>query len=81
MARDARTAFYHELLARLATTPGVNAVGAVNVIPLAPIGKSNGMFLELTSSDEPVSTDFKWMNRDNPRTGLSDGNVPSWRNA
>jgi predicted permease len=77
VARNARTALYHELLARLATTPGVEAVGAVNVIPLDPVGKSNGMFLELSSAAEAASVDFRRLTRDDPRAGYSDFRVAS----
>src|SRR5215469_16084021 len=47
-----RAAFYHELLARFGTIPGVTAVGAVNAIPLDPGGVSSGTFIEMASADE-----------------------------
>src|SRR5579862_7854509 len=72
-----RAAFYHELLSRLAATPGVEAVGAVSVMPLAPVSKSNGIFLELNSPTEAFDSTFQGMNRDNPRAGQADWRLAS----
>jgi len=46
--------FYHQLTARLATLPGVEAVGATSKLPLAPAGNSNnGLWVE----DRPLAKD------------------------
>ncbi len=67
---DTSTAFYRELLRRLATIPGVTAVGAVNAIPLAPVGLSSGNFIELTSPEEHIRPeDVMRVFQDHARSG------------
>jgi predicted permease len=70
LAHVRRAAFYRELLRRLATIPGVTAVGAVNTIPLAPVGLSSGNFIQLTSPEERIRPeDVMRLFQDHARSG------------
>jgi len=70
VSRARRTAFYHELLRRLAGLPGVTAVGAVDLIPLGADGRANGTFVELRSPDERLSlADWPKLTQDRTRAG------------
>src|SRR5262249_54010806 len=73
-----RAAFYHELLARFGTIPGVTAVGAVNAIPLDPGGVSSGTFIEMASADEKLAlSDMVRLFQDHARTGYAEFRVAS----
>ncbi len=76
--RIQRAAFYHELLTRFASIPGVTAVGAVNAIPLDLGGTSSGTFLELGSPDEKISmADFEKLAQNHARSGYAEFRVAS----
>jgi putative ABC transport system permease protein len=73
-----RTAFYRELITRLGGIPGVTAVGAINVIPLAPVGMSSGNFIELSSPDDRTTLgDVSRQSQDHARTGQAAFRVAS----
>lgn len=76
--RAQRDALYHEMLTRLSAIPGVTAVGAVNFMPLAGWGKSNGAYVELASPTEQLSLDdVRRMFMNHERSGQSDFLVAS----
>ncbi len=78
LPRIQRAAFYHELLTRFASIPGVMAVGTVNAIPLDLGGTSSGTFLELGSPDEKVSmADFEKLAQDHARSGYAEFRLAS----
>ncbi|HEU4989246.1 MAG TPA: ABC transporter permease [Gemmatimonadaceae bacterium] len=68
-----RVQVYDAIGARLATIPGVAAVGAVNAMPLAPEGQANGTFIVMSSPNEQLSpADFGQLMRDPARTGQAE---------
>ncbi len=78
LAERRRVNFYHDLLTRYANMPGVTAVGAINVIPLAVSFGASGTFVELSSPNEPVTMDnLMTLFQDETRTGTANFRVAS----
>jgi predicted permease len=78
VARGQRTAFYHALLTRLGGIPGVTVAGAVNAMPLAAGGTSNGNFIEVSSPDERIAVaDMPRLFQDHTRSGQAEFRVAS----
>lgn len=77
VAERARTAFYHTVLTQLSAAPGVT-VGAINVMPLAAVGGSNGTFISMASPDETITADdLPRLLHDHTRTGQAAFRVAS----
>ena len=69
---------YDELLARLATVPGVAEAGVTNTMPLGGSRAGNGTFLVMTGPDEQLTMeDFGRLFRDPSRTGEAEFRIAS----
>ena len=72
-AKASQTRFFSNLIARLKQIPGVRQVGATSGLPLVDGGLPDGMFLLMTQSEMPKTTDaFASLFQQKERIGIAD---------
>jgi len=72
-AKASQTRFFSNLIARLKQIPGVRQVGATSGLPLVDGGLPDGMFLLMTQSEMPKTTDaFASLLQQKERIGIAD---------
>ena len=77
-ARRQRVQFYDALLERVRSIPGVDKVGAVNVVPLGGETAGDGTFLIMSSANERIAVaDFEKLLQDPARTGQAEYRIAS----
>ncbi len=72
-AKASQTRFFSNLIARLKQIPGVRQVGATSGLPLVDGGLPDGMFLLMTQTEMPKTTDaFASLFQQKERIGIAD---------
>jgi putative ABC transport system permease protein len=72
-AKASQASFFSDLIDRLKQIPGVRQVGATSGLPLADGGLPDGMFLLMTQSEVPKTTDaFASLFQQKERIGIAD---------
>jgi putative ABC transport system permease protein len=72
-AKASQTRFFSNLIDRLKQIPGVRQVGATSGLPLVDGGLPDGMFLLMTQSEVPKTTDaFASLFQEKERIGIAD---------